>query len=105
MKKLPWICPSLFTLFLIMGASLRAEVLGEMTAMGAVVVITSEACKTADGKLAPGWLLSYSYDSIGNATRSCYQKYNDSIWLWEFSGKEFIYPASYFKPKAAAAKG
>jgi hypothetical protein len=75
----------------------QAEVLGQMTAMGQVYVITSEVCKLADGKEAKGWSLSYSYNAIGIASRSCYQKYNDNIWIWEFTGREYIYPASFFK--------
>jgi hypothetical protein len=87
-----------FFLSLIFSISLtKAEVLGQMTASGLVYVITSDICKTADGKDAKGWLLSYSYNSIGMATRSCYQKYNDNIWIWEFSGREYIFPANNFK--------
>ena len=69
-----------------------------MPTSGLVYVITSETCKTSDGKDAKGWLLSYSYNSLGMATRSCYQKYNENIWIWEFSGREYIFPASNFKP-------
>ncbi len=88
----------IFSIILILvSQAARSEVLGQMTAMGQVYVITSEACKTADGKIANGWLLSYSYNAIGVATRSCYQKYNDNIWLWEFSGREYVFPSSYFK--------
>jgi hypothetical protein len=82
---------------LLVGPCANSEVLGQMTAMGQVYVITSEACKTADGKDAKGWSLSYSYNSIGIANRSCYQKYNDNIWIWEFSGREYVFPASFFK--------
>jgi len=86
----------LFFLLFSMAAS-KAEVLGQMTASGLVYVITSDTCKTADGKDAKGWLLSYSYNSIGVANRSCYQKYNDTIWIWEFSGREYVFPATNFK--------
>ena len=88
----------LFLLSLIFSiATTKAEILGQMTASGLVYVITSDICKTADGKDAQGWLLSYSYNSIGIANRSCYQKYNDNIWIWEFSGREYIFPATNFK--------
>ena len=76
----------------------KAEILGQMPTSGLVYVITSETCKTSDGKDAKGWLLSYSYNSLGMATRSCYQKYNENIWIWEFSGREYIFPAINFKP-------
>ncbi|NBY65037.1 MAG: hypothetical protein EBQ70_13235 [Betaproteobacteria bacterium] len=61
-----------------------------MTANGEVYVITSDICKTADGKDAKGWLMSYSYNSIGIANRSCYQKFNDNIWIWEFTGRSIF---------------
>ena len=83
----------------------RAEIVGQMTANGEVYVITSNICKTADGKDAKGWLMSYSYNSIGIANRSCYQKFNDNIWIWEFTGREYIYPASNFKPATPPNKG
>ena len=76
----------------------KAEILGQMPTSCLVYVITSETCKTSDGKDAKGWLLSYSYNSLGMATRSCYQKYNENIWIWEFSGREYIFPANNFKP-------
>ena len=76
---------------------LHAEILGQMSTMGQVYVITSEVCKLADGNEARNWSLSYSYNAIGMATRSCYQKYNNNIWIWEFTGREYIFPAEYFK--------
>jgi len=91
MKLLIFLSLVLFT------AITKAEILGQMTASGQVYVITSDICKTADGKDAKGWLMSYSYNSIGMANRSCYQKFNDSIWIWEFSGREYIFPANNFK--------
>jgi len=85
-------------------ALVRAEIVGQMTANGEVYVITSDICKTADGKDAKGWLMSYSYNSIGIANRSCYQKFNDNIWIWEFTGREYFYPASNFKPATPLIK-
>jgi len=81
----------------------KAAIIGQMPAYGDVLYITSEPCTSETGRIEANWYFSYSVNSLGNVSRSCYVRYNDQIWIRGTYGTESTYPMSYFsKPSGVA---
>jgi len=81
----------------------KAAIIGQMPAYGDVLYITSEPCTSETGKVEANWYFSYSVNSLGNVSRSCYVRYNDQIWIRGTYGTESTYPMSYFSKPAGVA--
>jgi hypothetical protein len=81
----------------------KAAIIGQMPAYGDVLYITSEPCTLETGKIEANWYFSYSVNSLGNVSRSCYVRYNDQIWIRGAYGTESTYPMNYFSKPAGVA--
>jgi hypothetical protein len=79
-----------------------AAIIGQMPAHGDILYITSEPCTAENGRVEPNWYFSYSVNSLGSVTRSCYVRYNDQIWIKGPYGSESTFPMSYFAKPAAS---
>ena len=73
-----------------------AAIIGQMPAHGDILYITSQPCTAENGRVEPNWYFSYSVNSLGSVTRSCYVRYNDQIWIKGPFGAESAFPMSYF---------
>jgi hypothetical protein len=82
-----------------------AAIIGQMPAHGDVLYITSEPCTAENGRVEPNWYFSYSVNSLGSISRSCYVRYNDQIWIKGPYGTESTFPMSYFGKPAGADSG
>jgi hypothetical protein len=82
-----------------------AAILGQITVHGDVLYITTEPCTAENGRVEPNWYFSYSVNSLGSTTRSCYVLYNDQVWIKGPYGAESTYPMSFFKKPAAGSSG
>jgi hypothetical protein len=82
-------------LFMAAGQGLAA-IIGQMPAHGDILYITSQPCTAENGRVEPNWYFSYSVNSLGSVTRSCYVRYNDQIWIKGPFGAESAFPMSYF---------
>jgi hypothetical protein len=80
----------------------RAAILGQMPVHGDVMYITTEPCTAENGRVEPNWFFSYSVNSLGSVTRSCYVLHNDQVWIKGPYGAESTFPMSFFKKPAAA---
>jgi hypothetical protein len=83
------------TLCIVTGQGVAA-IIGQMPAHGDILYITSEPCTAENGRVEPNWYFSYSVNSLGSVTRSCYVRYNDQIWIKGPFGAESTFPMSYF---------
>lgn len=81
----------------------EGAIIGQMPAYGDVLYITSEPCTSETGKIEANWYFSYSVNSLGNVSRSCYVRYNDQIWIRGTYGTESTYPMNYFSKPAGVA--
>lgn len=82
-----------------------AAILGQMPAHGDILYITTEPCTAENGRVEPNWYFSYSVNSLGSVTRSCYVRYNDQIWIKGPYGAESTFPMSYFSKPAGGDSG
>ncbi|QWE23095.1 hypothetical protein FD975_02490 [Polynucleobacter sp. AP-Jannik-300A-C4] len=82
-----------------------AAIIGQMPAHGDVLYITTEPCTAENGRIEPNWYFSYSVNSLGSVTRSCYVRYNDQIWIKGPYGTESTFPMSYFAKPSASDSG
>jgi hypothetical protein len=82
-----------------------AAIIGQMPAHGDVLYITSEPCTAENGRVEPNWYFSYSVNSLGSVSRSCYVRYNDQIWIKGPYGSESTFPMSYFGKPATSDSG
>ena len=82
-----------------------AAILGQMPAHGDILYITTEPCTSENGRVEPNWYFSYSVNSLGTVTRSCYVRYNDQIWIKGPYGSESTFPMSYFAKPAGGDSG
>jgi hypothetical protein len=80
----------------------HAAILGQMPVHGDVMYITNEPCTAENGRVEPNWFFSYSVNSLGSVTRSCYVLHNDQVWIKGPYGAESTFPMSFFKKPAAA---
>jgi hypothetical protein len=92
------------TLFVFAGQG-HTAILGQMPAHGDILYITSEPCTAENGSVEPNWFFSYSVNSLGSVTRSCYVRYNDQIWIKGPFGSESTFPMSYFSKPAGGDSG
>lgn len=89
------------TLCIVTGQGVAA-IIGQMPAHGDILYITSEPCTAENGRVEPNWYFSYSVNSLGSVTRSCYVRYNDQIWIKGPFGAESTFPMSYFGKPATS---
>lgn len=82
-----------------------AAIIGQMPAHGDILYITTEPCTAENGRVEPNWYFSYSVNSLGSVTRSCYVRYNDQIWIKGPFGAESTFPMSYFGKPAGSDSG
>jgi hypothetical protein len=82
-----------------------AAIIGQMPAHGDVLYITTQPCTAENGRVEPNWYFSYSVNSLGSVTRSCYVRYNDQIWVKGPFGAESTFPMSYFSKPATSDSG
>ena len=82
-----------------------AAIIGQMPAHGDILYITSQPCTAENGRVEPNWFFSYSVNSLGSVTRSCYVRYNDQIWIKGPFGAESTFPMSYFGKPATSDSG
>jgi hypothetical protein len=82
-----------------------AAILGQMPVHGDVLYITTEPCTAENGRVEPNWFFSYSVNSLGSVTRSCYVLHNDQVWIKGPYGAESTFPMSFFKKPAAGSAG
>jgi hypothetical protein len=92
------------TLCIVTGQGVAA-IIGQMPAHGDILYITSEPCTAENGRVEPNWYFSYSVNSLGSVTRSCYVRYNDQIWIKGPFGAESTFPMSYFGKPASSDSG
>ena len=78
----------------------HAAILGQMPVHGDVMYITNEPCTAENGRVEPNWFFSYSVNSLGSVTRSCYVLHNDQVWIKGPYGAESTFPMSFFKKPA-----
>ena len=81
----------------------RAAILGQMPVHGDILYITTEPCTAENGRVEPNWFFSYSVNSLGSVSRSCYVLYNDQVWIKGPYGAESTFPMSFFKKPAAGS--
>jgi hypothetical protein len=82
-----------------------AAIIGQMPAHGDILYITTQPCTAENGRVEPNWYFSYSVNSLGSVTRSCYVRYNDQIWIKGPFGAESTFPMSYFSKPATSDSG
>jgi hypothetical protein len=82
-----------------------SAIIGQMPAHGDILYITSQPCTAENGRVEPNWFFSYSVNSLGSVTRSCYVRYNDQIWIKGPFGAESTFPMSYFGKPATSDSG
>ena len=92
------------TLCMVAGQGVAA-IIGQMPAHGDILYITTEPCTAENGRVEPNWYFSYSVNSLGSVTRSCYVRYNDQIWIKGPFGAESTFPMSYFGKPAGSDSG
>ena len=90
------VCSALF----LAACSGHAAILGQMPVHGDVMYITNEPCTAENGRVEPNWFFSYSVNSLGSVTRSCYVLHNDQVWIKGPYGAESTFPMSFFKKPA-----
>lgn len=90
---------------LLLAAPGQAAILGQMPFHGDVLYITTEPCTAENGRVEPNWFFSYSVNSLGSVSRSCYVLHNDQVWIKGPFGAESTFPMSFFKKPAGAAAG
>lgn len=95
----------IFSALCVVTAQGGAAIIGQMPAHGDVLYITSEPCTAENGRVEPNWYFSYSVNSLGAVTRSCYVRYNDQIWIKGPYGTESTFPMSYFGKPAVSDSG
>jgi len=83
----------------------RAAILGQMPVHGDILYITTEPCTAENGRVEPNWYFSYSVNSLGSVTRSCYVLHNDQVWIKGPFGAESTFPMSFFKKPAGTGSG
>jgi hypothetical protein len=83
----------------------RAAILGQMPVHGDILYITTEPCTAENGRVEPNWFFSYSVNSLGSVTRSCYVLHNDQVWIKGPYGAESTFPMSFFKKPAGGGSG
>lgn len=83
----------------------RAAILGQMPVHGDMLYITTEPCTAENGRVEPNWFFSYSVNSLGSVTRSCYVLHNDQVWIKGPYGAESTFPMSFFKKPAGGGSG
>jgi hypothetical protein len=83
----------------------RAAILGQMPVHGDILYITTEPCTAENGRVEPNWYFSYSVNSLGSVTRSCYVLHNDQVWIKGPYGAESTFPMSFFKKPAGTGSG
>jgi hypothetical protein len=81
----------------------RAAILGQLPVHGDILYITTEPCTAENGRVEPNWFFSYSVNSLGSVTRSCYVLHNDQVWIKGPYGAESTFPMSLFKKPAVGA--
>lgn len=82
-----------------------AAIIGQMPTHGDILYITTQPCTAENGRVEPNWYFSYSVNSLGSVTRSCYVRYNDQIWIKGPFGAESTFPMSYFGKPATSDSG
>ena len=80
-------------------------IIGQMPKSNEILYITADPCVTASGVFVPDWYFSYSVDTLGTVTRSCYVRYNDQIWLKGPFGSESVFPMNYFSKPVTSING
>lgn len=83
----------------------RAAILGQMPVHGDILYITTEPCTAENGRVEPNWFFSYSVNSLGSVSRSCYVLHNDQVWIKGPFGAESTFPMSFFKKPAGTGSG
>jgi hypothetical protein len=91
--------------FLLGNPIAQGAIIGQMPAHGDILYITSQPCTAENGRVEPNWYFSYSVNSLGSVTRSCYVRYNDQIWIKGPYGAESTFPMSYFSKPAGGESG
>jgi hypothetical protein len=82
-----------------------AAILGQMPVHGDILYITTEPCTAENGRVEPNWFFSYSVNSLGSVSRSCYVLHNDQVWIKGPYGAESTFPMSFFKKPAGTGSG
>ncbi len=95
----------IFSALCLLAGQGAAAIIGQMPAHGDILYITTEPCTAENGRVEPNWYFSYSVNSLGSVTRSCYVRYNDQIWIKGPYGSESTFPMSYFGKPAASDSG